>query len=514
MRSAPGPTSGSPYGNHARTRWLQWSFAGCVLTLLCFGAISHDSFWIDECVTAQSVRHATLAATWREVLANRFSEVQMPFYVSYMWGYARCFGLGEFVMRLAGVPFFVIGIVLLMAALGTRRACSSGIGLLVAAGLSPFAWYYLNEARPYAMQLGIAAMVAAAIFRLTDPDLEKHSASRWLKFFFFNAILLSGVSMLGQLWVGGALLILLAVTPRERLVSWWKMHRTVWLLSISALLLIGSYYLWSLTLGARATTVGKTNLQTMVFIAYEQLGFMGSGPGRNELRTTGVSALKPFWAGLAVYGLVVGGVFAAGLIRLWQKCERRKLLIIAVCLAVPAVMILAAGVVTHFRVLGRHFTPFAIVLLIILGVGLSDLWRRGWAARGLTVAFSLACLWSCLEVRFAPRHQKDNYREAARLAKAALAEEQTVWWNADPMAAAYYGVATVDAPEKRTSQYEAVFVASPGPEFAARWSAPAMVIASKVDIYDAQGTLAAYLNTHGYWQQTNLMAFTVWQASR
>lgn len=485
-----------------------------VLTLLCFGAISHDSFWIDECVTAQSVRHATLAATWREVLANRFSEVQMPFYVSYMWGYAQCFGLGEFVLRLAGAPFFVIGTVLLMGALGSRRVCSSGMGLLVAAGLSPFAWYYLNEARPYAMQLGIAAMVAAALFRLTDPELEDHSASRWLKFFFLSAILLSGVSMLGQLWVGGALLILLAVTPRERLVSWWRMHRLVWLLSILVLLLIGGYYLWSLTLGARATTVGKTNLQTMVFIAYEQLGFIGVGPGRNELRTSGVAALKPFLAGLALYGFAVGAVFMAGLIALWRNADRRKLCLIAACLAVPALMILVAGVVTHFRVLGRHFAPLAVVLLIILGIGLSDLWRRGWAARGLVGVFVLVSLWSCLEIRFAPRHEKDNYRRAATIAKEALARGETVWWNADPMAATYYEVATVNNPAEQTNTTEAIFIAGPWEGFATNWPAPAMVLASKPDVYDPRGALARYLSAHNYQPLTNLMAFTIWKYAR
>jgi hypothetical protein len=59
-----------------------------------------------------------------------------------------------------------------------------------------------------------------------------------------------------------------------------------------------------------------------------------------------------------------------------------------------------------------------------------------------------------------------------------------------------------------------LFIANPETGFEVRWPAPAMVIASKADIYDAKGTLADYLSTHGYWRQTNLMAFTVWHSAQ
>jgi uncharacterized membrane protein len=491
---------------------LPWAGPSLFFLVAIACATTSKSFWIDECVTAHVAMNASLVSAWREMVSMQFAEVQLPFYVAYIWCFEKIFGHSELALRLSGAPLFLAGMATLTQAIRNRHR--NWWLVAIAFGLSPFAWYYLNEARLYALQLGISALVTAALFRLADSALEQQSSTRWLRVFLFSLVALSGVSMLGQLWAGGALLILLAITPRAQLVSWWRANRMAWLLAGVFLSLIGAYYLWSLTIGARATAVGKTNLQTVFFIAYEQLGFMGPGPGRNELRAGGAAAMKPHLAGLALYGTAVGGVFVSGLITLWQTYDRRKLLFIAACVAVPAMMILVAGVATHFRVLGRHFTPFAIVLFIILGIGLSGLWRKGWLARGLVGAFALVSLWSCLEIRLAPRHQKDNYREAARLARAALAEGQTVWWNADPMAAAYYGVATADAPKERTNQFEALFIANPETGFAVRWPAPAMVIASKADIYDATGTLADYLSTHGYWRQTNLMAFTVWHSAQ
>jgi hypothetical protein len=503
MNSHPVPPAAADQTNVSRLWWSAFFLLGVILT----AATSH-SLWIDECVTAEFARHPSLFDTWRDVVQSRFAEVQMPFYMTYMWAFTHLFGHSELALRLSALPFFLAGMTLLIQA--SARRSGSLWPMALAIGLSPFAWYYLNEARLYAMQLGITAMIVAALLRLSEPASPAgRTASRWLGLYLAGVVLLSALSMLGEIWAGAALLAVFAVVPRERWLGWWRKQRAKLLSAGAALLLLGLYYLWSLTIGARATAVGTTNLQTILFIFYEQLGFTGPGPGRVQLRESGFLALKPFLAGLALYAALVGTVLLAGLRQLGRTLERKKLIALACCVALPASFILVAGVATHFRALGRHFAPLAVLLLLILATGLLRLWQqRGWLGTGLAVAFLLASLWSCLLIRFAPRHEKDDCRQAATLAKTALMGGETVWWNAGDLAAAYYAMPLTTNSGVVTGS--ALLVAGPSPGFASRFPKPDVVIASKPDIYDAQGALAAFLKANAYQPVTNFMAFTIW----
>lgn len=485
-----------------------WLFPALFLLATILAATTNHSFWIDECVTAEFVSRPKLIDTWRAVMDSRFAEMQMPFFITYMWAYANVFGHSELALRLAALPFYLGGMAMLVQVCWRRWGSHWQVAL--AAGLSPFAWFYLNEARLYAMQLGVTAMVAATLIRLSDlPRPADKNESRWLTAYLASVVFLSAISMLGEMWAGAALLAVFVVVPASHWQGWWRTHRLALVVTAILLLALGFYYLWTLTLGARATTVGSTNLQTFFFIFYEQLGFMGIGPGRIELRDAGVHALKPFVVGLAAYAIFAGLVVLAGFRVFWLKAGHRKALGLLACLTVPSSLILLAGIVTHFRVLGRHFAPLAIILFLILGAGLIQWWRqRGLIGKGIVAGFILVTLWSCLLIRFAPRHDKDDYRTAATLAKHALAENRSVWWNASDSAAEYYQVPLTT---NGSPQSAAWFVARPGPGFATNLSQPDVVIASKPDVYDALGGLADFLKANHYQAATNFMAFTVWQ---
>lgn len=486
-----------------------WFWPGLFLLTMTLAATTNHSLWIDECVTAKFVSHSSLVETWRDVLRYKFSEVQMPLYITYMWAFTKIFGHGELALRLANLPLFLSGATLLVYA--AARRWRSAWPLTLAIGASPFAWYYLNEARPYAMQLGATAMIVAALIRLGEsPSLSKKTEDCWLAVYLTGVVLLSAISMLGEMWAGAALLAVFIAVPRERWRGWWRMHRPALATTAALLLAMGCYYLWSLTIGARATAVGTTNLQTTLFIFYEQLGFAGVGPGRMELREAGVYALTPFAAGLLAYGIFTGLVLLAGCRAFLQKEMREKTLSIVAGLAVPAGLILIAGMIAHFRVLGRHFAPLAVMLFLVLGAGLTRLWQKPrWIGKGIVTGFILATLWSSLSLRFAPRHEKDNYRRAAALAKAALEHGKTVWWSAADMAAEYYSVPIAT---NGTNLRAVTIVNNPGSDFAEALPEPNLVIASKPDVYDSQGALAAYLKENRYQKVTSFMAFTVWKA--
>ncbi len=485
-----------------------WFWPALFLLLIACAAITNRSFWIDECVTAHVAHHNNLIEAWQEMVEVKFAEVQTPFFVAYVWGFEKVFGNSELALRMAGFPFFLIGMTLFTTALARRR--QSVWAPMITIGLSPFVWYYLNEARLYTMQMGATAMVIAALIRLSEnPAPAGKTERRWLRVYWVGLILLSTISMLGEIWASAPLLALLVMIPKERLIGWWRLYRTEWITTLAILLFTGIYYLWSLTQGARATAVGTTNLQTFLFIFYEQLGFTGLGPGRLELRELGARSLKPFLPGLALYAVFAGAVLVTGIRSILQGSSSRKLVRLLGCLFLPSFLILAAGLMMHFRVLGRHFTPLIIIVFLVVSTGVVQLWQqRGWAGKAVVAGLMAMTFSSCLMVRLAARHEKDNYRQAARFARESLAQNAVVWWSADPMAAEYYDVPLTT--EGNPLGRGALLVIDPGSEEIPFLPKAGLIISSRPDVYDPRGTISAYLKRENFRAKTNLVAFILW----
>src|SRR6266478_3938998 len=197
--NAPSAQGGPSAGKAVATWWL-WALAGLMVCLL---AVSGDSVWIDEALTAQEAAHETPGGMWRMVLHDKGSDLQMPLYIFYMWSWVKVFGASEWALRAANIPWFVAAIAIFTGAFTGPRRWAMG---LVALGC-PFAWYYLNEARPYAIQLSASMVVFAALYRLSQSSILTAGQERaWVLAFFLGMICLCGSSLLGMIWAGAALL--------------------------------------------------------------------------------------------------------------------------------------------------------------------------------------------------------------------------------------------------------------------------------------------------------------------
>jgi hypothetical protein len=330
--------------------------------------------------------------------------------------------------------------------------------------------------------------------------------------FWFGVIALSGSSMLGMIWAGAACLSVIFILPRQRLGELAWVHRICGMISCLILLALGGYYLWTLKLGARASDVGQTDARNLGFIAYELLGFSGLGPGRLEIRDAGLRAFLPFAIPLTVYAVIVLDLLICGGRRIAHNQPRKLLIALCVVWALPVLMILGAGRVEHFRVLGRHFTPMLPVVILILWTGLSERWTRSrWPFRLIATMFVIFAVASCLSIRLATRHKKDDYRDAASYAKAALQAGRVVWWDAGQEGALYYQVPIADQANPTHSASNAIFIMNPSPEMLAKLPPPELVITSKPDVYDAGGAVAEFLLQHSYHQIATLRAFVIWQ---
>jgi len=404
--------------------WWLWALAGLVVCLL---AVSGDSVWIDEALTAQEAAHEAPGGMWRMVLHDKGSDLQMPLYIFYMWGWVKMFGAGEWTLRAANIPWFVAAITLFTVAFTGPRRWAMGLVALCC----PFAWYYLNEARPYAIQLSASMVVFAALHRLSQGiSLTAGQERAWVWAFFLGMIFLCGSTLLGMIWAGAALLVVWFLVPRKRMMELARAYRLSGLLALGLLMVAGVYYLWTLKIGARATG-GKTSARNLIFIGYELLGFGGLGPGRLEIRGNALAVFLPYVKELALYAGMVVFLSALGVGQIYRGPSRPTALRLSAIISVPMLVLLGAGSILHFRVLERHFAPLLPVLTYVLGLGLTTAWLgRQWTCKLVACGFVALSVASCLEVRFALRHKKDDYRDAAAAANEALKKGQIVWWNA------------------------------------------------------------------------------------
>jgi hypothetical protein len=338
-----------------------WPLMVC-FALLMLAVVSRASFWIDEADTAFFAAQSSLGQWWHALSTSHVPELQMPFYTLYLWAFARIFGVGEVPLRLAGAIWLIPGLTAFVVSFprGGRR-----LAALAVAATNAFIWYYGNEARTYSMQLGGSFLLFAALNRLASSPASPTEEKRWLCCFVFGLLVVCSTTMLGMIWDSAALGAAWVIFPAGRLLGWWRAARFFWVSLAVFLAALGCYYVWTVHLGARGSNVAATDWRTTVFILYDQLGFEGLGPGRLALRSQGPRALVSFAPGLLCYGATLAVIFFLALKEAW-RLSPRKLVLLAIAVAVPWSFLSLVGVITHFRLLGRHSTPLVPIWLFLI----------------------------------------------------------------------------------------------------------------------------------------------------
>src|SRR3984957_2783493 len=111
--NSPSVQADLPSENTGGSSW-PWALLALAVCLI---AISSQSFWIDEAFMAGKAAQPTLADWWHMMPKGSGSDLQMPLYMIYMWGFAKIFGLAEWNLRAANIPWFVIGFAIFISAL-------------------------------------------------------------------------------------------------------------------------------------------------------------------------------------------------------------------------------------------------------------------------------------------------------------------------------------------------------------------------------------------------------------
>ena len=476
-----------------------WFWLAAALALLPL-MISGESLWIDEAQTAKYAREPDFASFVDRLIHDSYSEAMMPLPMALAWGWVRLLGDGEIALRLPNLLYLAAAFWAVWR-LGVRAAFAP---LVLMLACHPFVWFYANEARPYALQIALASLLLLC----ADGIHQAGPSPRRTAVFLLLAWLLSATSMLAVFPVAILSLVLISGAWRRRVTL---EKRTLWILLAGVLVFLplGLFYLSAVLRGSSSARLWSVGAQNLVFTIYEMVGAQGLGPGRTEMREAAssmgslVRCFAPHLPLLSAHGLCLllwvryanvprGDVAGARLARL---CT--------VWFAFSLLLVFTLAVSAHFPFWGRHFAPVFPAFLVA-----ALLWRpapgrfrfAGW----MPLLLGLLWLASSLGVRFSPRFAKDDYREAARVAKEALARGETVWWAANTEAGVFYGL-----PAGSTDRFR-IFM-SPGEKDLDGVATARLIILSKPDIYDASAHLRDYVAQHRYERMARLPAFDIWR---
>jgi len=482
--------------------------------LLCLG-ISGVSLWIDEGYSVQLAVQTSLTA-WANTLSSmRGSEPQMPGYLLYLWAWARIFGMSEWALRLANVPWAL----LFTASLAWGAECVLNIRrawLIVC--LSPFLWFYMNEARPYAMVMGISMITTVAVVAYAaDPKRFPHAP--WWG--MVSLLLLWSIHMLTIVLAPSLLLFIYAMrtVSIKQFIKEWFLPVVV---TAPCFVCLAAYYLCTL-LGGRGGQIEKPGLPNLAFAIYEFLGLEGLGPPRNVLREApGLHTFFPYLPTLAFGVVAFGVVLLAILLRKRDSTERRVVLGLFVSFAAGLLFMFALSYAAHFRVLGRHMATFFPLFALLLLTGLltgKSLRRRNLVFCALLL---LGAAWSISDFRqrLLPSYEKDDYRDAAALARSALVRGEPVLWLAYTETARYYGLQITEVlspedvgPPDATAAISGACSRTWFEQSLQEHRPVLVVISDKPDLFDRDGNCRRTLDSLSMEHVASFPAFDAWQVT-
>jgi hypothetical protein len=464
---------------------------------------SHDSIWIDEGYNAAYGQIPTFTVLWNQLRQDPNSQGQMPLGMLAAWIGGQTLGTSEWALR---APNILWGLLTLLALwrVGRRVNC---LWLPVVAAVHPFFWTYLNEGRPYALQIAASAWLLYALVVFYQ---EKGAGSRWAWVLALSSVATCGSIMLGVIAFACVLAVIVFTGFRYR----WVPSRAAWLplaLAFLALSVLGIFYLASLLRGAGGARYWQPGLANVAFATFELAGASGFAPARHAIRDL---AKEHQMLALALrVGLPLVALLSLQLFLGWgvgwrrMKSEDRYLFAscLGICTTTTAALILLS-IIAAWPFWGRHLAPifpFLVVVIAFSARGAMQGSKPGQFAFGLLL---LLWLTSSLLVRYSPAHQRDDYRSATQYAREAASKGQRVWWVAAEIGARYYQLPL----EPIASSGHVIDATNLSGDKVAPASAPDVIIMTKPDLCDIHGTARDYIGRHGYQVSRVLPAFTIY----
>ena len=493
-----------------------WLLAAlCLLPLM----VDCDSLSLDEGDTAMYALQPNFQEFCHRLWIDRQADCQMPLSMLAAWVSSEVLGTkedwevraahpdGEWQLRAVNLVWGAAAL-LALARIG-RRLKIPWLPLLLA--IQPYFWYYLNEARPYALELAGGAWVLVALVEFIS---DRAAGTRWAWGLAVAGFLLFCATMLAPLPVGATIFAGAVIAWRS---GWRPERRAVNILlgGLAACVPLAGYYVLTLLHGAQGAQVWHVDLKFVAYVFYELTGMGGIGLSYAEIREIARSPQLAHELILRLPQLLLPALLGAllvvtaflGLRRLATTGLRPVFWGLLLMLALTAGVFVAGSLVLQKAFWARHYAPVFPFYVTLLGLAISGLWSgaRSWR-RWLPVAVCGLLLWSALNIRFAPSLRKEDYRSAVLYGKQALNEGKNVWWLASGYPAIFYYLAV------------SPYYPESGKAFGTTTSQvnlrtlplPDIIIVNKPDLHDPAGVVQKIIAENPYGVAARYQGFVIW----
>ncbi|MCX7590211.1 MAG: hypothetical protein N2255_01145 [Kiritimatiellae bacterium] len=470
--------------------------------------ISNQSLWIDEGETAFFATRPDFCSWWSELLTFPLSGVQMPAYMFGVWGLGRLGLTSEWGLRAQNALWITLAVLALWRLGPKLDAPWLGMVLVVC----PFVWAYADEARPYALHIACGAWLLSGMVDFVNNEAK---GTAWAIQIGLASVLLCASHLVGFFPVisAGICLLILALCRR------WRLTRVALTLLMSCGLVIGLfaiYYLGTLHRGIERPRIWRAGLHNVLFSIYEFAGFSALGPPRHELREWLASgdwqAILAAVERSALAWLLLGACYLVILRPAATRSFLRRVpLSLRVCfawLSLSLIMLSGVCVMFGFPFWGRYLAAlFPCAVMVVGHVVAAGIEQVRWQRPALVIITTVLFLGS-MNLRWNPRHRKDDYRSAAIVALNGLRSGRTVWWAAAALAGGYYGVPLGWPMSEQDPNCALLY--SPLSVAEVRPAMPDLVILSKPSIFDSHGTVRAFVRQKNFCLAYRFNAFEIY----
>ena len=486
--------------------------------------VSHQSLWVDEgymAYFASQPSFSKLHSTFIACAATPSSEVYMPGYITYLWLWAKFFGISEVGLRLSNIPFAVTFIFSL--SLLCRRKIYPRLLMLLAA-IHPLVWFYMNEARPYMGMLAFSTLSATGLILYLHSYPEDRTSGPWLCLIGILCSLFLNLLALVEI----PALIIVGIfsargnkSARQRVKSFrdWRLP----LLIIGPLLIsLSVLYLHYFLRGSGKMPV-KPGLINLGSVFYGFLGFSGLGPPRFILRNiSSWLEIRPY---LITLFLGLAGVVV--IIFKWLKLTIRpgdqglhRINLNLGAFIATLIVFFSFSRELSFGFSERHLISiFPFLLFALTGLLSGKLPSESGKRANILLTLLVALLWifSSVRIRFDSIYFKDDYRSAAQLALRSIQNKEEILWAAALPAGGYYGLATEDLklPPRWLIKKKVINASSWNykeiVDFISKHNPEILVLSHRPDVFDSKSGWRRYLCSHKYQQLGRSNCFSIYR---
>jgi len=488
---------------------------GIFLLLLLLAGTKSESLWIDEGDTAYYATQQTFAAWKGHLLTDTNADCQFPLYMFGVWAWEKIAGNSEYALRAANA-------ILALLALASFGIIGRQLGfryLWALLLIQPFFWFYLNEARPYMLQISAGAVLLAGFVSLKE---KRGTGLGWLLFFtgtvlLYYATLLSFITLSAFYGVVGIMVLRKEIALPKKWVAWG-------ILLTLALAPGAIYYLQTVLRGVGGAKIWAVSPLNFIWVYYEIIGGVGLGPPVWQIREIARSMIHsgmslttftPFLLA-AVLVLGIGWIFISSAWNVIKQIKKESLqgnLFVILSIMLASIIFAFAGIsiILKKAFWARHLSPVFPVYLLLLYGALHFLMadNRGIARRVFGFLLIGLLTISSFQVVCSKLHAKDDYRGAAQMAKESLKDGGHVWWAGSWHCGAYYGLPISEGVS--TSPHLILLQDNPDSMLRAQ-SEPDLILISRSDVYDGNQTINSYALANGFHQSDSMPhIFKVWE---